>query len=360
VSTSPAYQEIVALVERRQWQEAIERARRLGSQAIAREWYGLARHAGRILERLKDHRSHAYLVSTSIRQLEASSCPLPEWDGSNLMDRTLLVVCRNNHVAPSTLRFGRLLALAGPRAKRCIALVEPRLVPLFRRSFPGIDVREAGPADADAYAQADVVASYETVLSHIGINDDGDVAALPSLVPDPDRVAALREKYKRSNPLIGISWFSTNEGKDVPSLEQWAPFLSRLSATYVSLQYGDVKAQVDRLQAMSGREIIYDDDVDAWNELDLFAAQTASVDAVVTISNTAANTAGALGVPMFVLLDDRDHLFWPFEGKTTSWYRSATLYHKTRRAWPGVFAELSADLERVPLFEKRKTGGRRS
>lgn len=341
-----SYETIVDLLERGQWKKAAADARQLGQIAIEHQWYGLAHKLGRLLERLRDHQSHATFVSLSVRQLWHSSCPLPEWDGSDLSTRTLLVVCRNNHVAPSTVRFGRLLSLVLRRAKRCIVLVEPRLVAMFRRSFPTVDVRETGSADETAFADADVVASYETILRHVGVTAGRSVVPLPPLVPDPTETSRLRDKYRREKPVVGISWYSTNDTKDVPSLESWAKFLSQHDATYVSAQYGDVRSQVERLSAASGREVIYDNTVDAWSALDLFAAQLASLDAVVSISNTTANMSGALGVPLFVLLDDKNHLFWPSRGQSTSWYPSATIYHQAGRPWSDVFADISKDLSR--------------
>src|SRR4029079_9695771 len=104
-----------------------------------------------LLERLNDHRAAAHLLSAGLRGLQ-EPLSLPEWDGSDLSGRTLVVVSRNMHVGP-VIRYGRLLARASEAAKRCIALVEARLLPLFRRSFPDVDVREAGRDDDKAFAE---------------------------------------------------------------------------------------------------------------------------------------------------------------------------------------------------------------
>jgi ADP-heptose:LPS heptosyltransferase len=225
-----------------------------------------------------------------------------------------------------------------------MALIEPRLVPLFQRSFPSIEIREAGLANAEAYAQADVVASYETLIEHIGVREDGGITALPALKPDPDQVAAFRSKYQSSNSLIGICWHSTNTSKDVPTVGEWADFLHKLNATFISTQYGDVKGDIETLRRLSGMQIIYDDSVDSLKNLDLFAAQVSVLDAMVTISNTGAHMAGALGIPTFVLLDDKDQLAWPFVGHSTGWYVSARLYRKAGRRWGDVFEDVSEDV----------------
>jgi hypothetical protein len=221
--TPRPYQTLEAFVARGQWQDAIALARQVGNEALAQQRFALARKTGGMLERLEDFRHSAHLMAAGMRGLERAS-PLPEWDGSDLAGRTLLVVSLNTHVAPATLRLGRLIAPAARRAKRCIALVEPRLLTLFRRSFPDVEVLEAGLMDAEAYRQADVMASYETLIKSVGIKDDGSIAALPALRPDPDRVIGFRNKYRSVKPLIGICWRSTNERKDVPNLDDWPPF----------------------------------------------------------------------------------------------------------------------------------------
>lgn len=330
-------------MSRGQWAEATAAARQLGADALRNKNFVLSRKVGILLGRLQDHRASAHLMSISMRQLDGT-CALPEWDGSDLLGRTLLVISRNMHVGP-VIRYGRLLALAARRAKRCIALVEPRLLPLFRRSLPSVDIWEAGPADERAYAEADVVASYETLTEFIGTDESGAIIDLPALQPDQDQTAAFRARYRREAPLIGICWHSTNEQKELPDLNDWAGFLCRLSATFVSLQYGDAQKDAEAIRRLSKREIIHDRTVDSLKDLDAFAAQIKALDAVVTISNTGAHMAGALDAPLYVLLDDKDHLMWPFVGRTSDWYRSAKLYRKAGRPWADVFQEIAAALQ---------------
>ena len=72
------------------------------------------------------------------------------------------------------------------------------------------------------------------------------------------------------------------------------------------------------------------------------------MDAVVTISNTAAHMAGAMGARTFVLVDEvrRPRLEWPLRGETMAWYPSLTLIRKNGRAWREVFEEVGQRLAR--------------
>jgi ADP-heptose:LPS heptosyltransferase len=215
---------------------------------------------------------------------------------------------------------------------------------LFKRSFPEVDIREAGTADSEAVAESDMVAGYETLIDLVGVNELGGIVTLPALKADQKQAATFRSKYLRSKPVIGICWHSTNDKKDLPTLDEWSAFLRRFSATFVSLQYGDAKQDIETLARLSGGEIIYDETVDSLANLDTFAAQISALDAVITISNTGAHMAGALDVPMLVLLDDKDHLMWPFVGRKSDWYPRAKLFRKGGRAWLDVFADVATDL----------------
>jgi hypothetical protein len=80
--------------------------------------------------------------------------------------------------------------------------------------------------------------------------------------------------------------------------------------------------------------------------MDRFAAQVASLDLVVTIDNTVAHAAGALGVPAIVLSDDGIN-HWPVRHERTPWCPSVTTVRRRSRSWEMVFAETRARVERL-------------
>jgi hypothetical protein len=332
-------------MQERQWDAAIERARAAGLEALETGDIRIAVKAGGYLERLQDPAFAARLRAAAGRIMTPS--PLPEWDGASLKGRSLLIVQRIGHVG-AVIRAARLIASAAQRADRCIVLAEPRLVPLFRRSFPGVDVRELGPDNREAYADADVVASYETLTQYLAPDDNARRSGFVPLRPDDTVRDDLQRRYRQDGkPLVGMCWYSTNERKDLPTLRDWAEFLTSLNACYVSLQYGHASSAVEELRALSAAPIIHDETVDSLADLDRFAAQIAALDAVVTISNTGAHLAGALGVPTYVVLDDKNHLIWPVQGRRIGWYPSVTLFRKEHREWKDVFAEARGDVERM-------------
>ncbi|TIL81139.1 MAG: hypothetical protein E5Y76_05460 [Mesorhizobium sp.] len=81
--------------------------------------------------------------------------------------------------------------------------------------------------------------------------------------------------------------------------------------------------------------------------MDRFAAQIAALDAVVTISNTGANLAGALGVPTVVMLDDGFRLSWPAFGETVATYPNARLVRKGGHAWAPAMQEAGKQVAQI-------------
>lgn len=343
-------EEIERRIALKQWDSAIALARSAGLEALDRRRPRVALKMGGLLERLDDHVFAARLLAAG--GLIESPSPLPEWDGSSLAGRRLLVVQRIRHVG-AAIRLARLVPLAAQQAKRTIILAERRLVPLYRRSFPGVEVRESSTDDSTAFAEADVVASYETLEQHLFDDAFARRGGLTPLKADATSVEQFRRAYGTARPLIGFCWHSTNEAKDLPPLDVWAQFMRSIDATYVSIQYGDVRSDIEKLRTMSGAQIVYDESVDSLENLDLFAAQISALDAVVTISNTGAHMACALQVPTHVLLDDKIHLIWPVAQRTTMWYPSASLVRKEGRDWSAAFEQIRNELLSGVLAQSR-------
>jgi hypothetical protein len=276
--------------------------------------------------------------------------PVPEWDGSDLARRSILVRAYTpRDRVGEELRLARFIAPAARQARRCVVLAEPRLVPLLQRSFDGIEVRPRGGDDAAALAEADVAAYYETVALHTVKTAEDMKRSFVPLRGDLERVAALRQRYsaKAAGPLIGLSWTSKNTDKVLPALEDWAPLLAWAPATFVSLQYGDIESDLERMREITGGRVIHDPEIDQWTNLDGYAAQIAALDAVVSISNTTIDVAGMMGVPTVHVRDDNlSSAVWPRSGPSP-WYPDMIFLYRERRPWSQVFAEAKTRLEQV-------------
>jgi hypothetical protein len=330
---------------------AVAEAREAAQLAAGTGDFAAMLWAGLHLWRLLEFEAGARLLSEAGMTMTPGS--LPEWDGQAREGAALAIVQRGLFHVGSVLRAARLAPLAAERVGRCVLIAEARLVPLLRRSFPQIEVREGGLEDGAAFTDADFAASYETLVLHLGRTPAELIAGFTPLVPDPALTAGLHARYRRDGegPVIGISWASTNEDKDLPSLEDWARVIARMPARFVSVQYGDTAGDLKALRSLAGRDIVHDTSIDPMADLDAAAAQLAAMDGVLSISNTTVHMSGALGVPTAIILDDRRALLWPPLQDAYPFYPAADLVHRRGRPWEIVF-EQAADL----LF--RRTGTR--
>jgi hypothetical protein len=276
--------------------------------------------------------------------------PIPEWDGSDLSGKTVLVRAYTpRDRVGEEVRLARFIAPAAKQAKRCIVLAEKRLVPLLARSFPGVDVRPRGVDDAAAFAEADVSAYYETIALHTARNAEEMRSSFVPLRADPALAATLRQRYKgdADGPLVGIAWGSSNSEKALPDMKSWAPLLGWPAPNFVSLQYGDIAHDLEILEELAGGRIIRDPSIDQIVDLDGFAAQIAALDAVVAISNTTIDMAGMLDVPTVHIRDDNlSSAIWPRSGPTPI-YPDMVMLYKQRRLWSEVLVEARAHVERM-------------
>jgi len=276
--------------------------------------------------------------------------PICQWDGSDLAERSILVTYVPRNSIGEELRLSRFISPVAQRARRCIVLAEPRLVPLLRRTFPGVDVHPRGADDDAALAEVEFTAYYQTIAAHHARTADEMRRSFVPLLPDPSRVASIRQRYRSVShgPLIGISWWSRTKRKDLPDLKDWAPLLRWNNASIVCLQHGDIESDVQVLEDLASGRVIRDTEIDQFADLDGFAAQIAALDGVVSISNTTIDIAGMLGVPTVHVRDDKFSRTWPPSGPS-SWYPGMAFLYRQHRPWSDVVAEATMHLERVAL-----------
>jgi hypothetical protein len=118
------------------------------------------------------------------------------------------------------------------------------------------------------------------------------------------------------------------------------------TATFVSLQYGDIARDLEVLRGLAGERVIQDTEIDQLVDLDGFAAQIAALDAVVSISNTTIDMAGMLDAPIVHIRDDKSSQIWPLSGPSP-WYPNMTFLYRQQRSWPEVFADARGRLEQI-------------
>jgi tetratricopeptide (TPR) repeat protein len=283
--------------------------------------------------------------------------PFPEWQGQPLPAGKKLLVWAEQGVGDEILQAGMIGDLL-ERGFELIYEVDPRMVALMRRSFPAAQVvARAFPHPPETLVPA--VGAHISAASmgrHLRLKiEDFHKDRHSYLLADRDRSAALRARLNLApgEKLVGLSWVSTNlnfgRSKSI-SLAQWAPILKTPGVKFVDLQYGDTAAERAAVAAELGVEVIHVDGLDLRDDLDGFAALTAACDLVITVSNSTAHFAGALGVPVWIFVSAGVGKFWYWglTAPTVPWYPSATLIRQNAaQDWTPSLAHAAARLAEV-------------
>ena len=163
----------------------------------------------------------------------------PLWNGEAL-DGSLLVWGEQG--LGDQILYASMIDDLRARVPAIVIEAEKRLVPLFARSFPGIEVvplvkeLHAGPHAAHI--------PIGTLGQHLRTSWDSFPKTQGGfLKADPVRTSALRARIKTDDRLvIGVSWRSANkkfEKAKSAGLHAFEPLLTLPNCRFVDLQYGD-------------------------------------------------------------------------------------------------------------------------
>ena len=247
---------------------------------------------------------------------------LPRWNGKTWRKGARLLVTveqgLGDQIAFASL-FPDVLAEAERHGGSIIAESEPRLVPLFARSFPAIafqacDVRAQAGSTTAHYDWLDAAGGAQLAIpqASLGMYFRQQLADFPGsggyLIADDAEAARWRAWLQAQGPApyIGLCWRSGNvsglRALQYAPLPLWAAFAGSVPGTLVNLQYDSRPEELTQLEALSGRTIAQPAALDQRNEIDRTAAMIACLDAVVSAPTAVSWIAAALGVPTYKIL----------------------------------------------------------
>jgi tetratricopeptide (TPR) repeat protein len=271
------------------------------------------------------------------------------WDGDVSKPRRLLVWGEQG-IGDQVIYASMVPDLAATPLRVTLE-VDERLVTLYRRSFPGVNVIAATEPVAATPAQYDC----QVPLGSLGQWLRREFTDFPSracLVPDAARAGTYRARLAgaRATPLVGVSWKSANAefgSLKSSALSDWTPLLRQRGACFVDLQYGDTAGERARLEAQAGASLVHLAELDLYHDLEGLAALCAACDLVITASNVTAHIAGAVGRPVWLLLPGaRGRIWYWFAGRETSpWYPALRVFEQSSPGrWDDVMERVAGEL----------------
>jgi tetratricopeptide (TPR) repeat protein len=292
------------------------------------------------------------------------SVECPQWDLAEAVTGKSLLVFGEQGLGDQVSFSGTIpdmLNDLGPKGRMTIA-VEPRLVPLFQRSFPAATTiplggtREGGRFQRhlpgfDA-SQIDLWTPMASPLRRYRRSLSDYPAPGVALVPDGTRVEHWRRQLGNlPGRKVGIVWKSLNmdgvRQKFFPAFHHWQPVFGVPGVTFVNLQYGDCAEEIEQAQSAFSTEIWQPPHVDLKDDLDGVAALAAAMDLVIGPSNATTCLAAACGGPTSMFFPPAS---WPCQGtEGLPWYPAVRGFvAKSYREWDEVMGRIAAALATAP------------
>ncbi|MFT3997252.1 MAG: tetratricopeptide repeat protein [Asticcacaulis sp.] len=255
-----------------------------------------------------------------------------------------------------------LLAELGPQGHLTLA-VEPRLVALFKRSFPDVTVMAHRTGKVKAYTIRQYP-GFDNSPPHDGFVMMGDLLPryrpaiadyarnAPFLTPDPVRVSYWQAQLAALGPFpkVGLLWKSlvkhSRRDRYYSPFEGWKPILRTPGVIFVNLQYGDVSEELREMER-DGLTIWNPPGIDLKADLDELSALCAALDLIMGPSNATSNIAAAAGTTVWMITGANS---WPMLGTDYyPWYPTARMFVTPAQGeWaPGLEAMRQALIDTV-------------
>ena len=270
----------------------------------------------------------------------------PLWTGEKLESGRLLLWGEQG--IGDEIQFAGLIPDAIRTGNRITLDCDPRLQPLFARSFPEIEVvTGCRPAESPSECFRRSTAYRQFAGALPGERSAFAATVSPYLKADPEERELFRSRYADGRLLVGLAWQTRNQKtgrKRSIALKEFAPLFALPGIRWISLQYGDFDA-LEQQAAEAGAPLLIDRGVDQIASIDRFAAQVAALDLVVTIDNSTAHMAAALGLPVWLLLPYAADWRWLHGRSDTPWYPTLRIFRQPRLGdWQSVLAEVECTL----------------
>ena len=283
---------------------------------------------------------HEYRWKTPHFLRDRRSLASPLWRGEPLEGSRILLHAEQG--LGDTLQFVRYVPLVAARGANVVLEVQPRLHRLLSPTPGAQEVVRRG----DILPAVDWQCPLLSLPWAMATDLKSIPARIPYVHPPPQLVESWRQRMAASNSMrIGLAWagattFPYERWRSIP-LEHLAPLTHLESATFYSLQMGPPAAQLKHLEANAGIIDLQDQQQDLADT----AAIVANLSLVISIDTSIAHLAGAMGVPVWILLHRAPDWRWLLDREDSPWYPSARLFRQTTLGnWHDVIGRVEAEL----------------
>src|SRR6516225_10093200 len=278
---------------------------------------------------------------------------LPRWHGSEPLEHRSILVHAEQGLGDA-LQFSRYLPLLESRAGHVFFEV-PATLGILMRSLP---MRGTLIVAGEPLPEADYHCPLLSLPLAFGTEAQTIPGGVPYLKANAAAVAQWRERLRVLPGLkVGVNWQGHAGTESQPWIRGRSFALSHVAAlagvpgvSLVSLQKG--AAAAERLAVKFSRALAQlTDPLDTGPEaLMETAALMCALDLVITSDTSVAHLAGALGIPVWVVLQAIPDWRWLLERSDSPWYPTARLFRQREAGnWPEVFGRVTQELAALAL-----------
>ena len=262
----------------------------------------------------------------------------PRWQGQAFPGRTLLVWVEQG--LGDTLQFARYLPQVKALGGRVLFQVYPALQPLLM-GLPGTDQVLGGE---DHLPPFDLQVPLMDLPALFRSNPGELTEAVPYLAcpadyqPAPSLARLLAQSPGQLK--LGLVWAGSPQHAD-DARRSLDPALLAPLAALPGVQWLSFQVAPGPLPPLPGLLCLGEQ----LSDFRATAYALAQCQLVLTVDTAVAHLAGAMGVPVLLLLPFFPDWRWLMQGQTSPWYPSMRIYRQpTPGDWASVMAELLADL----------------
>ena len=254
----------------------------------------------------------------------------PLWSGDPLKGR-LLIWCEQG--IGDQILYASILSLVLQRISDLLVVVDERLLPILRRSFPNIefisDFSAIEIANIEAHIPLGSLGKY-----FLSSWQDFSLRKMPYLFANTEQSGKIRNEVIGSDKLVcGLSWSSKamKHAKDKSfDLSKLLPLLDSKKRCFIDVGYVDSFLERTLMLKEHSIEVKKIDAIDSFSDIDGLASVIDACDLIITCSNTCAHLAGALGKVVYLLApQSRGRLwYWQDVNGMSLWYPSVRILEK--------------------------------
>jgi tetratricopeptide (TPR) repeat protein len=281
-----------------------------------------------------------------------SRFPYPAWDRGSVTDKSVLVYAEQG--LGDEIMFASCIPDLLRQARHVVLECDPRLGPIFTRSFPGCAVFARERTQTNTWTrslepQPDVQMPVGSLPRHFRRRLEEFPAHAGYLRADPAKVERWRTRLQSTGrgPKLGLSWrgglVKTGRVRRSLDLAQLQAILGTAGATFVNLQYGDVRDELATFERRHGLRILHEPQ--AIDDYDETAALVSALDGVISVCTSIVHLTGALGRPVLVMAPYSAEWRYGMSGEAMPWYPSARVLRQPQPDdWAAVLRQVQEAL----------------